>query len=90
MVEHLEALFGDSATAPHPSRLPVKTQLCYILQDATGIGTSACDASTRAPGTTHKNVMGVVVLAGATNVSSVRYCHTPPAAERAGASARNS
>ena len=81
--EHLpEALFGDSGDGGQ-SQIKgscVKTQLCYIPQDATGIGTSACDASTRAPGTTHKNVMGVVVLAGATNVSSVRYwlAHTVP------------
>ena len=73
--EHLpEALFGPGDGGQSQLKGScVKTQLCYISQDATGIGTSACDASTRAPGTTHKNVMGVVVLAGATNVSSVRY-----------------
>ena len=85
--DHLpEALFGGSSAASRPKGSCVETRLCYLPEDAAGFGTSACDASTRAPGTTRKNVMGVVVLAGATNASSVRYwlAHVVPSLSEAG------
>lgn len=51
----------------------VKTTLCYTSQGDQVLNDVTCAAGTRAAGANRKEVMGVTVLGGNTNVSSVRY-----------------